>query len=205
MDSLADFGELTEGLVKDLERLGPFGHGNPQPLLGCRDARIAAPPRRVGKSGDHLQLVLRQGQTTCRCIGFGYGAREPSLASGVVNLAVQPPNQRIPGQHAGGIAHQGSPAASINDLAPSRDARRPAFSQKAQRAGRFLPRWPRGPVLDDPGCPGTFSPEDTRREAKRSTGHRIRWRAISVPLEAGAMDDPAEGAPLEGAADGELE
>jgi hypothetical protein len=36
---------------------------------------IATAPRRVGKTGDHLQLQLRDGPTgrLIKCIGFGYG------------------------------------------------------------------------------------------------------------------------------------
>ena len=63
LDTLAELQHVTHALVIDLKRLGPFGHGNRKPLLCCRGVTLASPPRRVGKTGDHLQLFVRQGET----------------------------------------------------------------------------------------------------------------------------------------------
>ena len=93
LDSVAELHQLTEALVWDLRRLGPFGHGNPRPLLCCRGLKIVAPPRRVGSSGDHLQLMVRQGGAGygMKCIAFGYGPLFDRLTPGtVIDLAVEP-------------------------------------------------------------------------------------------------------------------
>ena len=87
----AEFSQITEALVNDMKRLGPFGHGNRKPLLCCRGAELVGPPRRVGKTGDHLQLFVRQGTTGMRCIAFNKGELFDRLRAGTfLDLAVEP-------------------------------------------------------------------------------------------------------------------
>lgn len=87
----ANLPEITETLVTDLQRLGPFGHGNRKPTLCLDRAIVAGNPRRVGKTGDHLQLTIKQKRQTMRCIAFGAGEMAESLASGSeIRLAVEP-------------------------------------------------------------------------------------------------------------------
>src|SRR4051812_6588770 len=91
LDCLAELKHVTEALVNDLKRLGPFGHGNRKPILCCRQVQLAAPPRRVGKTGDHLQLFVRQGDTSMKCIAFGKGELFDRLKPGVtIDLAFEP-------------------------------------------------------------------------------------------------------------------
>ena len=68
LDAEAELRQVTADLVSDLQRLGPFGHGNRRPVFCSRGLEIAAPPRRVGKTGNHLQLFLRQGRTSMKAI-----------------------------------------------------------------------------------------------------------------------------------------
>ena len=91
LECLADLNALTEALVSDLKRLGPFGHANRKPLLCCRGLTVAGPPRRVGKTGDHLQLFVKQGQASMKCIAFNLGNMADRLRTGtVIDLAVEP-------------------------------------------------------------------------------------------------------------------
>jgi single-stranded-DNA-specific exonuclease len=91
LECLAELNVLTEALVKDLKRLGPFGHANRKPLLCCRGLTIAGPPRRVGKTGDHLQLFVKQGQASMKCIAFNFGGMIDQLRTGtLIDLAVEP-------------------------------------------------------------------------------------------------------------------
>jgi single-stranded-DNA-specific exonuclease len=91
LDVQANLQSLNEGLVNDLKRLGPFGHGNRRPLLLLHDVELAGPPRRVGKTGDHLQLYVRQGQTRMKCIAFNAGAMFEKLRAGMsIDLAAEP-------------------------------------------------------------------------------------------------------------------
>ena len=91
LDAEAELRQVTAALVNDLHRLGPFGHGNRKPLFCSRGLQIAAPPRRVGKTGDHLQLFVRQGQTSMKAIAFGAGDLFDRLKVGVtIDLAFEP-------------------------------------------------------------------------------------------------------------------
>ncbi len=91
LEAIAEIGQLSQALVTDLQRLGPFGHGNRRPVLCCRDVMLTAPPRRVGKTGDHLQLFIRQGETTMKCIAFNAGNWFDRLQTGTrLDLAAEP-------------------------------------------------------------------------------------------------------------------
>ena len=92
LDCLAELEHVTESLVSDLKRLGPFGHGNHRPVLCCRGLTLAAEPRRVGKNGDHMQLFVRQGNTSMKCIAFGFAeSLLDKLRPGMMlDLAVEP-------------------------------------------------------------------------------------------------------------------
>jgi single-stranded-DNA-specific exonuclease len=91
LEAEAEIRQITPALVTDLQRLGPFGHGNRRPILCCRDVTLASPPRRVGKSGDHLQLFIRQQTATMKCIAFNTGNWFERLQSGTrLDLAVEP-------------------------------------------------------------------------------------------------------------------
>ncbi|MGC1455338.1 MAG: single-stranded-DNA-specific exonuclease RecJ [Nitrospirota bacterium] len=57
VDSAVTLDELTPGLMEMIEKLGPFGQGNPEPRLGARDLSVVS-SRIVGNG--HLKLRLRQ-------------------------------------------------------------------------------------------------------------------------------------------------
>jgi len=75
IDAEADFDVLIEDLLREFDRLAPFGQGNRRPVLATRGVRVCGQPRRVGSSGKHLVLFLRHGETTRRAIGFDMGER----------------------------------------------------------------------------------------------------------------------------------
>lgn len=70
--------ELAEGL----ERLAPFGAGNPPPVLVCRDLSLQSQSL-LGRSGEHLQLTVEDGAgNQARVLRWGAGedaqAKEPA-------------------------------------------------------------------------------------------------------------------------------
>jgi len=82
---------ITGPLVQEMERLGPFGHGNRKPLLCVRGLQLTSVPKRVGKTGNHLQLLLKQGQSMMKAIAFNYGEMFELLTPGkTIDLAVEP-------------------------------------------------------------------------------------------------------------------
>jgi single-stranded-DNA-specific exonuclease len=93
LDAEAELRQVTLPLVKDLQRLGPFGHGNRRPVFVAKNLEIAAAPRRVGKTGDHLSLLVRQGKQgyAMKAIAFGAGDLIDRLPPGAkVDLAFEP-------------------------------------------------------------------------------------------------------------------
>jgi single-stranded-DNA-specific exonuclease len=84
LEITAQLNQLTTALVKDLQRLGPFGQGNKKPLICLPGVTVASPPRRVGKTAQHAQLVIRQGSNTIKCIVFNAGDDLDRLKPGTV-------------------------------------------------------------------------------------------------------------------------
>jgi single-stranded-DNA-specific exonuclease len=99
LEAVAMLSHVSAALVTDLARLGPFGHGNRRPVLCCRDVTLAAPPRRVGRTGDHLQLFIRQGNATMKCIAFNAGNWFDRLQAGTrLDLAAEATLNEFNGQ-----------------------------------------------------------------------------------------------------------
>ena len=71
VDGAVELDELTIGLMREIDRLAPFGQGNPEPRLGARDLEVVS-PRLVGNN--HLKLRLRQRGGACfGAIAFNRG------------------------------------------------------------------------------------------------------------------------------------
>jgi single-stranded-DNA-specific exonuclease len=67
LDSVASPGGAGRGLLEEIALAGPYGAGNPEPLLGFPDLRVAFADV-VGK--DHIRLRLSGGGTTLQAIAF---------------------------------------------------------------------------------------------------------------------------------------
>jgi single-stranded-DNA-specific exonuclease len=91
LECAADLGQISQAMVTDLRRLGPFGRDNPKPLLCLKDLTVAGEPRRVGKSGEHLQIMVRQKNQTMKCIAFSAGDLLDRLTAGAtIEVAAEP-------------------------------------------------------------------------------------------------------------------
>ncbi|MFI5378154.1 MAG: single-stranded-DNA-specific exonuclease RecJ, partial [Tepidisphaerales bacterium] len=91
LDCAADLRQVSEALVNDLKRLGPFGTANRRPLICCRGVDLVSAPRRVGKTGDHVQLLVRQNGTTMKCVAFNRPDLADALQAGSrIDVAAEP-------------------------------------------------------------------------------------------------------------------
>ena len=79
LDGEATLAELDEQLVRDLDRMEPFGAGNPAPRLATGWLNLAADPRTVGATQDHLQVVLADDRVQRKGIAFGMAKHRSSL------------------------------------------------------------------------------------------------------------------------------
>jgi len=73
VDLSTSLGAVTPALLREIDRLAPFGAGNPRPVLATRGVRIAGNLRRVGRNGDHLSFLASDGTGSLRVIGFRMG------------------------------------------------------------------------------------------------------------------------------------
>jgi single-stranded-DNA-specific exonuclease len=92
IDAEVSFGELSSAAVADIERLAPFGHSNPRPLLCTSNVTLVGLPKRIGKSERHLSLRLEQHGVQLRAVAFGGGEWEGPLAvtGGPIAVAFRP-------------------------------------------------------------------------------------------------------------------
>ena len=91
IDAIVPLGQFQRETVSELQMLGPYGEGNPEPVFATKGLRLASPPKRVGTGGEHLQLIVTDNTATIRCIGFGFGRLEKKLLEReFINVAYQP-------------------------------------------------------------------------------------------------------------------
>lgn len=76
------FLQADGALIDALERMQPFGFGNPAPVFYTEGARLER-RRAVGAQGAHLQLTLRDGEKLLDGIAFGMGAEAARLPDSV--------------------------------------------------------------------------------------------------------------------------
>jgi len=74
VDLEISLGEANADLLRLMRHCGPFGLGNPQPVFTVRNATVAGYPKEVG-NGQHLKLMLAQGDARLPAIGFRMAER----------------------------------------------------------------------------------------------------------------------------------
>lgn len=70
LDAEVGLNDLPDALVNELQRLQPFGMGNPKPKFASGMLQLAGEPRVVGKTGQHIQFALSDGRITRKAIAF---------------------------------------------------------------------------------------------------------------------------------------
>jgi single-stranded-DNA-specific exonuclease len=95
IDCDADLAELTLGEVRALRQLGPFGRGNPRPLLRIANLVVSGAPRQMGSEGRHLSIQVsdpRIGRSgMMRAVWWKRAEHAAALAAGChVDLAAEP-------------------------------------------------------------------------------------------------------------------
>ena len=79
IDAICPPGEISESLCVELERLGPFGAGNPQPVVATGAVRLVGDVRLMGSGGRHVSFMTTNGHRSFRAVGFGMGGRVREL------------------------------------------------------------------------------------------------------------------------------
>ncbi|MEX0716846.1 MAG: DHH family phosphoesterase [Planctomycetaceae bacterium] len=89
IDAEVRLADVTASAVKELDRLGPFGHENPRPVFVATGVELAEPPRGMGDGDRHLQVRVKQhGCAPLRAIAFGRGEWVKELSEAGPKLAI---------------------------------------------------------------------------------------------------------------------
>src|SRR5262249_4377500 len=83
VDAEVPLAALSVRVVEELERLEPYGVGNPKPMLAAGQLEVVGQPRVVGEQKNHLQLRVRQGHVIMKAIGWNMAERGKALVPGV--------------------------------------------------------------------------------------------------------------------------
>jgi single-stranded-DNA-specific exonuclease len=86
VDAYVELPDLTLDLVADLNRLAPFGPGNPPLVLAIRDLRVLSEAT-IGRTGEHRRLVVEDAHDRTQTVFWWQGAGWP-LPSGRFDLAL---------------------------------------------------------------------------------------------------------------------
>ncbi len=87
IDAAVRLKEVSFRLIQELERLEPYGAGNPEPLLGTKALEVLN-PRIVGNN--HLKMLLRDNSVVMDAIGFDMAERIEMLQNGRIDAVYCP-------------------------------------------------------------------------------------------------------------------
>jgi single-stranded-DNA-specific exonuclease len=92
IDAEASLPELTLRAVEEMERMAPFGQGNPRPLLCASAVQLLETPRAMGKGDRHLSARFGQHGHEFRALAFNRAEwiDELSAIAGVMDIAFRP-------------------------------------------------------------------------------------------------------------------
>lgn len=91
IDAQTTIASLSQAVVGKLLAMAPFGQGNPPPVLALQNCKLVVPPKRMGRTGGTLSLLLGQNGVNMRAVGFGMGDLADRLVGVTsVNVAAEP-------------------------------------------------------------------------------------------------------------------
>jgi single-stranded-DNA-specific exonuclease len=91
VDAEVPLAAMTARVVEDIDRMEPFGIGNPAPLVAVSNVRLVGDPRYVGEGARTVQLRLGQGESVVKAVAFGQAERWKKFARGAtVSVVGQP-------------------------------------------------------------------------------------------------------------------
>jgi single-stranded-DNA-specific exonuclease len=83
--------ELSPSAVRGIQKLGPFGRGNPSPSLLIRGVMSVRGAEPLGQHGKHLAMWVRQGSKETRLVGWGMGEHVRRIVPGTrLDIVIEP-------------------------------------------------------------------------------------------------------------------
>lgn len=91
IDAETTISALGFNVVDLLERMAPFGAGNPRPVIALRGCKLTCPPKRMGRTGQTISLLLSQNGCAMRAVGFDMGGlADHLLGHETLDVAAEP-------------------------------------------------------------------------------------------------------------------
>ncbi len=81
LDAEVPLSSMTTGLLRDIDRLEPYGNANHRPMFLAGGLEVVGEPKRMGGGDRHLSFRVRQQGATLRAVAFGMGERAEELMS----------------------------------------------------------------------------------------------------------------------------
>jgi len=69
VDAVIPLHKIDERLIGELDRLSPFGPGNPRPVLSSTGLTLKSRPKSIRRDG--IKMWVTDGKITCEAVGFG--------------------------------------------------------------------------------------------------------------------------------------
>ena len=79
--------DITVKSIEEMQRLAPFGMGNPKPIVQIEEVTLAN-IRKIGAEQNHLKLVFEQEEHQLDSVGFGFGYIHDELSPSVTLSAI---------------------------------------------------------------------------------------------------------------------
>ena len=90
IDAMLALSEIDNDLLRAVDTLEPYGHGNPAPLFASYGVEVVPGSLRELKGG-HLKMTVKQGRRAFPAIGFGLAERFPANELGSeIDIAFRP-------------------------------------------------------------------------------------------------------------------
>jgi len=89
IDCIIQASDLNKSLVDIIEKIGPYGEGNPYPVLALKDAKLV--DLRLLSNGAHIKFFIQSGNRSYECVWWGKGNLKDQLHFGeYIDIAFRP-------------------------------------------------------------------------------------------------------------------
>mgnify|MGYP007000325988 len=76
IDSTLSLSQINDDLLHLINKLGPFGQDNPEPVFALKRIELSSNPRKVG-NGDHFQFKIENSRESISGIAWNMSDRMP--------------------------------------------------------------------------------------------------------------------------------
>ncbi|MBD1381236.1 single-stranded-DNA-specific exonuclease RecJ [Metabacillus arenae] len=79
VDAACELKEITLETITEMNKLAPFGMGNPKPVVMIQKIQLAN-MRKIGADQKHIKMTFQENGSQLDCVGFGFGFLHDEIA-----------------------------------------------------------------------------------------------------------------------------